>query len=175
MEYIIRKAEGKDALEIAKIHIYCWKNSYKEIIDQSFLDQLNVEKSFENHSYMIGNPKKNNFFYVAVDSQNNVIGFCVGGEQRDKNYPQKAEVYALYINDKFHNLGIGRELLRKAFDDLKEKQLNSILIWSLKDNKQREFYAKVGGVDLYNILKKIGNREYPVTGWVWNYGVGDNE
>lgn len=174
MEFHIRKAEGKDALDIAKIHIYCWKNSYKDIIDQSFLDQLNVEKSYENNFYMIGNPKKNNFFYVAVDNQNQVIGFCVGGDQRDKNYPQNAEIYALYIDERYHLKGVGKSLVHKAFDDLYDKKMLSVLVWSLSDNKQIEFYSKIGGQPVYHTLKKIGNNEYPVTGWVWELHRNEN-
>lgn len=43
IEFIVRKAQRSDAEAIATININSWKTTYRNVIDQGFLDSLQVE------------------------------------------------------------------------------------------------------------------------------------
>ena len=48
-QLIIRKARLEDISEVAKLHVENWNNTYKEIVDQDYLDNMknNLDKRIE--------------------------------------------------------------------------------------------------------------------------------
>ena len=56
MNFIIRKAKIEDAQTILDINIQSWKDTYKDIFPQTFLDNLNPEdaNTIENCKKKIG-------------------------------------------------------------------------------------------------------------------------
>ena len=57
--------------------------------------------------------------YIDCEIENKVVGFLRYGKNK-KNYNDKyAEVYALYVDSKYKNRGIGRHLLKYSFNNLK--------------------------------------------------------
>lgn len=167
MQFSIRNANINDIDKIAEIHSSCWKNSYKDIIAQNYLDSMNIEKSVSRNLLNLKRMQDDEFFLVAVNQEDEVLGYCIGGNQRDSEYSEKGEVAALYIDLDYQQQGIGTALLNKAFDKLREKALNSVLIWALMKNRQKDFYLKNGGKSKYVLSYKIGEQYYLLEGWKW--------
>ena len=67
------------------------------------------------------------------------------------------ELYAIYILKEYQGKGIGRLLVQSVVDDLKDKNLNSMLIWAIEENPACRFYETLGG-------KKIDTEEIEIAG-----------
>lgn len=62
----IRRATIDDIPEIVNINIQCWKNNYKGIIAQDYLDKLNVNDKLENWKSHFLEVKDTSSYYVKV-------------------------------------------------------------------------------------------------------------
>lgn len=151
---LIRKAELEDVAGIAKVHVDSWRTTYKRIVPVSFLESL----SYEEREQIWKSGIERNQVYIAEDEKEQIVGFASGGEERTGKYDAyKGELYAIYLLEGQQGRGTGRKLFQAVVDDLKEKQLNSMLIWALADNPACRFYEKLGG-------KKIDAAEIELDG-----------
>ena len=73
MEIIIRKARNEDAEAIANIKISGWRTAYKGIIEDDFLDNMNINEEIEK--------RKNNIEkgadIIVAELDNEIVGFCL--------------------------------------------------------------------------------------------------
>ncbi len=151
---IIREAVENDAESIVNININGWKETYNGIFPDDFLKKLE-QKKFES----IEKCKSKINEYIVCEIENKVVGFLRYGKNK-KNYNDKyAEVYALYVDSKYKNRGIGRNLLEYSFNNLKNLYDN-VLISTLKQNSATKFYEKCGGRQIDTCYFKLENREY---------------
>lgn len=153
-EILIRKAEVDDAKGIAIVHVDSWRTTYKGIVPDTFLDEL----SYEQRELTWKKGIKENNVYIAENEDGQVIGFSTGGKERTGKYEAYiGELYAIYILKEFQGKGIGRLLVQSVVDDLREKNLNSLLIWAMEENPACRFYEMLGG-------KKIDTEEIQIAG-----------
>jgi GNAT superfamily N-acetyltransferase len=163
-EMFIRKAQLEDAAGIAKVHVDSWRTTYKGIVPDSFLDRL----SYEKREQIWRGGIEANGVYIAEDESGRVVGFASGGAERTGKYEAYiGELYAIYLLEGQQGKGLGRMLFQSVVNDLKEKKLNSMLIWALEENPACRFYEKLGGkkADTAEIEidgKKLGEVAY---GW----------
>lgn len=108
------------------------------------------------------NGVKDTDFYVAYDS-NIPIGFI----SIKANNKFTAEVYVLGVLKEYHNQGIGKKLLQKAEEILKDNKYKFIMVKTLGEShpdvhykNTRKFYSKVGFYPLEEI-KEIWGKENP--------------
>jgi ribosomal protein S18 acetylase RimI-like enzyme len=87
------------------------------------------------------------------------VGFGSCGPARDASLNHAGEIYTLYVLPDFHDLGIGRRLLRGLFDRLATRGMDSALVWVLADNPSRFFYESMGG-------RRVAERDERVWGTV---------
>lgn len=164
----------KDANEIAHINLSCWKKSYKDIINKTFLDNLNFDTTFEIRKNLI-NQKRG--IHLVASIENKIVGFSDAGmfffkekqtlsEEQKLNRKELGEIYAIYIDPKYQNKGIGEALFLETKNRLLKYELNPFLIWTLKDNHiARIFYEKQGGIKVDEILIQIGDHQYVEVGY----------
>lgn len=88
---MIRYYEIEDIKEIAKIIVDDWKDAYKGIIDDGFLESLNYKQREEKITK--GYEKEKSIVYVK---DNEILGYCRFGESRD-NLQGYGEIIALYV------------------------------------------------------------------------------
>lgn len=165
-EILIRKARIEDAAGIAKVHVDSWRTTYKGIVPDTFLDNL----SYEQRELIWKKGMNENNVYIAENENGQVIGFSTGGKERTGKYEAyTGELYAIYILKEYQGKGIGRLLVRSVVADLKDKNLNSMLIWAIEENPACHFYERLGG-------KKIDTEEIEIAGEILNevaYGWAD--
>ena len=151
---LIRKAKLEDAAGIAKVHVDSWRTTYKGIVPDSFLEKL----SYEEREQIWKRGIEANQVYIAEDEEGRIVGFASGGQERTGKYEAyKGELYAIYLLEGQQGKGIGRNIFKAVVDDLKEKKLDSMLIWALEENPACLFYEKLGG-------KKIDTAEIEIDG-----------
>ena len=94
----------------AHVHFRAWKDAYRGLVDQSFLDARTLELSegFALKAFEAGLAT-----LLAKDGEC-VVGFADYGPCRDDDLPETGEVYAIYLLEPYYRQGIGTLLMREA-------------------------------------------------------------
>ncbi len=165
-DLIIRKMEYKDIESVANIKVSSWRISYKGIIDDSYLDSMDINSYIEKRK-----EDYNKSLYLVAELNGKVVGFC-RYDDRLRQVDKKnigGEIYALYVDPNMKRMGIGRALVKKVEEEFKEKGITSFIIWCLKDNKpSKVFYRKMGGIEFSEKEIEIGGKNYLETGFLYN-------
>ena len=141
----IRKAMPSDAAEISNVHINSWREAYRGLLPEAFLNDrpLYFKSRYELWKMILENADQ--MIFVAECSQNGVVGFISGDHGREPEYKDYAEVQCLYLLEKYHHQKIGFKLLKSFFDKAKARGFQKAYLWVLKDNPTINFYKKTGG------------------------------
>lgn len=157
---IIRSAELTDASGIAKVNIETWKSTYKNIINDEYLDSLSYEQREHAIKNIINSSSDKKYVFIAEDGTGDVIGFASCGIVRENDEIFKGELYSIYILKEFQNKGIGKLLYNIAIQKLQENNLFPMIIWVLEENRQaRKFYELMGGRKIRERYIHIGSQE----------------
>ncbi|QNU39537.1 GNAT family N-acetyltransferase [Geobacillus sp. 44B] len=164
---IIREAALSDAEGIAKVHVDCWRTTYKNIISDDFLNKLSYEQRTKLWVQNIS--REDNYVYVAENEEGQIIGFTDGGKEKSGKYPgYDGDVTSIYILKEYQGLGIGRKLLRQLFKKFISLNIHSSIVWVLKDNNSRFFYERLGAkIVVDNEFIKIGNDNLKLIAYGW--------
>lgn len=93
---MIRSANFNDAADIASVHISAWQESYKNIINQEYLNQISFIAKLQLREQMLANQSSENISLVAVHEEK-IIGFCDGGRSRETSKMSIAEKFMPFI------------------------------------------------------------------------------
>ena len=159
MIYTIRRRLKEDIPSIQRVVTISWKETYKGIVPQSELDELeNTEELRIKNSYENFDENDNNQFVLEID--NEIVGFVNIGKTEDKEFENCGEIFALYIIGKFKGQGYGKKLFERAVLELKKLGFNKMLISCLKENPTNEFYKHMGGIYIKDgIYKRLNLKE----------------
>lgn len=141
----VRKAQIHDAAEIARVNVDTWRSGYRGIITDDFLASLSYEDRELHFKEFIIQDDTIAFAYIAEDEQEGIIGFTIGGKEREGIWPQAGEVYALYVSESWQKQGVGRMLLRVAADFLVKAGISSLMLWTLEAGSATDFYTRLDG------------------------------
>lgn len=161
MSIIIKKAEKEDIPDIARIHVEGWQGAYKGIIDQQYIDSQNLDKRINDWTEWFGDKTVTRL----IAFKNNLpVGFVAFGPLRtappgtSKIRPlYSSEIYGLYLLPEVFREGIGKSLIKKAAENLKDQKHQSTCLWVLKDNKRAcAFYDAMGGQRIGKKMVEFG-------------------
>ena len=142
---IIRRAKIEDAHAIASVWAESWRDAYRGIVPDDYLDSIDVERWAERQRRYMGEPNGAAASYVA-EVDGGIVGWASSGPNRDPSLPFAGELYTLYISPGHQRQGIGRRLMEVAAKSLVEAGMASMLLWVLADNRNaRSFYEAAGG------------------------------
>ena len=163
--YYIRLNRIEDQEGMARIKVDCWQDTYKNIIDQSYLDSLNYE--IQTNKYIDSFDEYKNMVLVAEDvNDHKIIGYSCFST--DANEYADAELISLYIDKKYVRRGVGTSLLRETIKELKKYNKKTMMLWCIKENKNAiKFYEKMGGIKVFDKMAKIGNKVYQEYGYLF--------
>ena len=83
---------------------------------------------------------------LVAETQGLVVGWAVGGPNRDIAFDYAGELYAIYLLPDYQRRGIGRKLTVAVAGWLVDRKLNSMILWVLEQNHPaRRFYEVLGG------------------------------
>lgn len=155
----IRKVKREDLVEVAKIKVEAWQDSYKGIVDNNYLNNMDYKRTAEKWEK---NFNDENFIVAIVDNQ--IVGFCRYGDRIDeleRFIEYDGEIYAIYIKSDYKRRGIGRKFVNYAIQDLKKQGKKKVIIWCLEQNKgAKKFYSSINGKYLGEKDANIGNTIY---------------
>jgi len=154
MPTLIRQAKPTDLDAIVQVHVGSWRETYRGIMPNEILDNLNAEGRRRYWEGRLQNQKATNFV-AEVDGQ--VVGFACCGPNRETLKDYDAEVYAIYLMAAHHSKGLGKGLWQSCTDVLKSQSFQKVVVWVLKDNPSKQFYIRGGGQweaeDTFNLGK----------------------
>ncbi|MFX1313185.1 MAG: GNAT family N-acetyltransferase [Promethearchaeota archaeon] len=162
-----RKARISDAFGIAKVSVDSWKSTYKGIISEEYLQSLSYSDKEENWTQRIENPTHGAIIYVAEIDLHGIVGFILATlEKCNPNliipHPEKfkGELCAIYVLKNFQRKKIGSELIKLVKKYFKANNVNSMIVWVLKENSSRRFYETLGG-------KYLGEQSIEIAGNIY--------
>lgn len=162
----IRNVEKEDIEKIVDIKIDDWRKTYKGIVSDEYLKNMNRE-------YEIDKRKKDymeNGFIVAT-LNNEVVGFCryIDSNKFSAEFENvDCELCALYVKSTMKRQGIGRKLIEYVIKEFQTKGKKQMILWCLDENKpSRQFYEKMGGKTYKYKMGKIGDKEYKEVSYIY--------
>lgn len=164
--YIIRDVKTEDLLDIAKVKIDTWRSTYRGIISEDILENLDCSEQAEKFEGMIPRSGDKKFLIVA-EANGEIVGFAAGGSERDGKYRIDGEVYAVYVLKEYQNKGIGKELMAHSVRKLVNMGFELMTVWVLDKNPYRRFYEKLGGIEIDKKSLEMGSNEHFVVAYTW--------
>lgn len=142
----IRVARLEDASTITHVHIESWRTTYKGIVPDDFLAALSYEQRTKTWKQRLRTSDPHIFMYVAVDEQEQVVGFVNGGKPQQADESEySGELYAIYLLKEYQELGLGRMLVQKLAESMRHAGMDTMFLWVVKDNPACYFYESLGG------------------------------
>ena len=86
-----KRTKKSDAYDVAVVHVRSWQSAYRNIIPDSFLDNMSVEKQAKRFINDIDEYKGKTFYYVA-ENDGKIIGNLVLSGCRDEDKDNAGEL-----------------------------------------------------------------------------------
>ena len=120
LDIIIRTATINDAEKVAKIKIEGWQTAYRGIIDDEFLDNMNLNEEIEKRKDNI----KDGVDIIVAEFNNEIVGFCLYRNyiKDPESYPNAdCEISSLYVKSSLKRKGIGTKLMQYVIQKLQNQ------------------------------------------------------
>ncbi len=166
--FTVRKAVPSDARAIAGIYVDSWRSTYAGLLSDDLLVGLDAddrERRWWRHALSRRNGR--HAVFVAEASRHGLVGFVSGGPARDRRFDHDGEVYALYLCDDHHGVGLGKRLFTTMAAHLVETRRSSLMVWVLKGNPARFFYEALGGKCIAHRHGTMGGAPIEEIGYGW--------
>lgn len=163
----IRKAMAGDASGIARVHVDSWRTTYQGIVSDTYLSGLSVEARQKMWEHSIGHLTADKCIYVAVQDTGEITGFAMGGPSRSEQFPERAELYALYLLSAVQGQGLGSKLVSHVMEHSKLFGHTNLLVWVLKGNRALQFYRRTGAVIVGEKEIEIGGEPHTEIAMEW--------
>ncbi|MDP2011093.1 MAG: GNAT family N-acetyltransferase [Phenylobacterium sp.] len=142
--HVIFPAGPEDALALAQVHVTSWRETYRGLLPDSFLDRMSVPVNARRLSRSLVTPAEHEITLAAAD-RDGVVGYAAGGPSRTR-LAGEAEVTTLYVLRRSQGHDLGRRLLTAAARVFADQGAKSLMISVLRDNiPARGFYEHLGG------------------------------
>lgn len=140
----VRPATRADVEGIARVSVDTWRQTYPGLLPDAVLAKLRYGQVESRHGRFLAEQQTHHF--VAVEPlTGEVVGFVNGGPCRQPRLGFAGEVYELYVQTGFQGRGLGRRLFQAVRDALDARGIDTLLVWVLATNPNREFYEHLGG------------------------------
>lgn len=170
-EIQLRKANLADAEAIAAIRIEAWRTTYRGMIPDTYLDNMQMEENvLQWRTILQALPAKEDSLrvYVAI-SDDEVIGFVSVIKLPEPKLGKDGEINAIYIRPQWQRCGIGKRMMHKAARSLQEMGCHGCVIWVIDGNSPaRNFYEELGGEILIEQDFSWDGLDLTEVGYGWN-------
>jgi ribosomal protein S18 acetylase RimI-like enzyme len=172
-EITIRPARPSDASAIAQVNVATWRDTYVGILSDDSLTEMNDIRAAGRWSRTISDLRPGESFFVA-DWEGQIVGFAQGGRPRGGAQPSKSgdgrygELYTLYVDPCFQNMGIGTALFSALADGLRQVGYDALCLMALTQSlRSRGFYESLGGLAEQDIPCVVMGQPVSETLYVW--------
>jgi GNAT superfamily N-acetyltransferase len=162
-----RKANVADAAGIARVQVGSWRESYRGIVAQEWLDSLSVETRTEVYRQRLSEHSYEFYELFVAELDDEVVGICDVGEPRAAEFGCAGELYMIYLSKNYQRRGIGRRLFARALEILVAAGRNSMYLECLAENPYRGFYEQLKGEVCGHGAFARMDREYATVFYRW--------
>jgi GNAT superfamily N-acetyltransferase len=141
---VIRPALAEDAEAIARVRVDSWRETYRGMIPQAYLDAMQLETSRAMWEKVLaaGSPAVGVF---VAERGTEIIGFSSGNRLAQPKHGFDSELSAIYIRREFQHAGIGRRLVAQIARSQRALGASGLIVWVIAGNKAaRTFYERLG-------------------------------
>lgn len=169
----VRRARRDDAATIGRVHVETWRSAYAGLLPERLLVSMSDVRQSAIWSQAIADGRQARGIFVADDEEAGVVGFGSCGPVRDPpegldgTEMRVGEVYTLYVDSDFQNLGLGRRLLDALFRQLKEDGNDTAVLWMLAENPARFFYEGLGGTVVGERTDTMAGEDVDEISYAW--------
>jgi GNAT superfamily N-acetyltransferase len=141
----IRAAMPDDARRIAEVHVTAWRDAYRGMLPDGYLDRLSIDDRETRWLGAIADPAPGSGVLVA-EAREAIVGFASFDRSRDDDAEEATgEVPAIYVDPAVVGTGVGRRLFTAATDALRRAGYRRATLWVLEANaRARSFYERAG-------------------------------
>lgn len=165
----IRIARRSDAAGMARVHAATWKEAYRGILADAYLDALSEKRLTLRWRTALDRREEDlddQIFVACLDRD--VIGFVCIGASREAFAPWESEVSMVYVLKEHRGCGIGRTLMKAAGDHSIRRGMFSCGLWVLRDNGGgRDFYEALQGETTGRKTDSVGGNLVQLVGYWW--------
>jgi ribosomal protein S18 acetylase RimI-like enzyme len=165
----IRPAETSDIDDLIKINIAVWRSTYREMIHDDVLNSMTPNSLRNKWERTVADTESaDRRCYVAV-LNGDLVGYVVCGKNRDENVPFDWELYAIYLLAEHQGKGIGKQLFKRAIEDMKGREVRSFILFVLEENHAtRKFYELFKPDHQTQRIVELAGRPYAEIGYGWS-------
>ena len=137
---VIRPARVQDAEAMARVHVWCWQETYRGLMPDAVLDDPGFPAARERMWTAVLTQERYRQNRVAVAERGGVLaGIAMSGPPEDATAGSR-QLQVLYVRAADHGTGAGRALLEAVIDPAESASL-----WVADPNPRAQaFYRKHG-------------------------------
>ncbi|UCZ54934.1 GNAT family N-acetyltransferase [Bacillus shivajii] len=167
----IRQATTDDWKGIARVHVDCMRTAYQDILPSKVIEKFTYTDREERWQKDL--PKSTSggtMTFVVVDTQDNVVGFALGGTMRDPRLRIKytGELYGIYIHPDVQGQGLGKKLFESIAEFLSSLHHSRMALWTFEDHPSCDFFKSLHGNEVYNKKTTIAGNELNEHAYGWD-------
>jgi GNAT superfamily N-acetyltransferase len=142
-----REAQYHDAEAIAQLHANSWRQTYRGMMPDAFLDGDVVADRLQLWHDRLAHDRPNQFVCLVKDGAN-LVGFICAIGNEDPVWGSYIE--NMHVAQAYKRQGIGTELMQAAAVWLKGQHADlGVYLWAMEANDAaRRFYGQLGGANV---------------------------
>ncbi len=142
----IRAATAGDADAMGALHVRAWQHAYRGVMPDEYLDGLEPAERAEMWRTRIARAELTPVLVATVDDV--LAGFGAYGRPLDLIGAEPddcGQLYAINLDPAFWGIGVGRALLRRATEAIRELGCSQAVLWVVPQNaRARRLYESEG-------------------------------
>ncbi len=150
---LLRPPQLNELPDISALYAQSWKETYRGLMPQAYLDDLRDDAWVEKFSQMLQNgPQK----LLAAFEGNTPLGAVCFGPAREQSLLGWGEVVSIYVHPHAWGKGVGSRLFTAACESLQQMGCQKLYLWYLSGNERaRRFYERHGFVKTPDTLQTM--------------------
>lgn len=143
----MRPAQTADLDEIVNVHVRSWIATYRGVVPDSFLDELDAVALQEFWAQRIHLMALGRHFVVVASAEDMIVGFAYGCETPDDDLDssQVGLINFFHVDPAFWGRGVGRRLMGGILEWMASAQFSKAVLWVVEGNSRaRAFYEALG-------------------------------
>lgn len=134
----VREMTESDCKAVGELYAAAWKEGYKGLLSQDFLDGIAPEK-YEKRAHTNGFLEDGSF--VALDGER-IAAHCHARAADEPEWRGWGEIHTLYVHPDYWRMGYGTAVFKRAEEWLYERGFDSVYLFVLEGNERAEYFYK---------------------------------
>lgn len=160
----IRHATADDAPALAAVREEAWRATYQGLIPHITLQQMIASHTPGWWQKLLNLGAS----VLLLDFDGETQGYATYGRSRHGPTGCEGEIYEIYLMPVYQGAGLGRQLFEASMRELARRNLQGLVVWSLRDNEHAcAFYEALGGTPGKTAIERLGGQQLERIAYIW--------